>query len=122
MPCHFFPPEAEVPVALDKRIADSRIERGVRAGKEPDLWEQELDLAARRRAGIKDRASNEEDVRMPELFEWVPWFEELAVKVGEVRRQGDCSSTVVEGEQTSHEHFVGGDPPSAGVPGTECVL
>ena len=56
-PRHFFPPDAEVPVALDKRIADSRIERGMRAGKEPDLWEQELDLAARRRAGSAGQAS-----------------------------------------------------------------
>ena len=76
-PRHFFPPEAKVPVALDKRIADSRIERGVRAGKERTR-ERKLDRAAHRRAGIKDRASNEEDVRMPELFQWVPWFEELA--------------------------------------------
>ena len=25
---------------------------------------------------------------MKELFDWIPWFEELAVKVGEVRREG----------------------------------
>ena len=25
---------------------------------------------------------------MRELFDWIPWFEELAVKVGEVRREG----------------------------------
>ncbi len=87
-PRHYVPLDAEIRVGLDKHIADSPIVRGMYAGKEPAPWEQELDAAAHRRAGIIDRASNEEDARMPELFQWVPWFEELAVKVGEVQREG----------------------------------
>ena len=87
-PGHFFPPDAEVPDDLDVRIASSRIERGVHAGKEPEPWEQELDAAALRRAGITDRASDEEEVRVPELYQWVPWFEELVERVGEVGRKG----------------------------------
>ncbi len=86
---HYLPPDAEIPVDLNERIADSPITRGMHAGKEPLApWEQEHDAAVRHSAGLRDRASDEEDVRMPELFQWVPWFEELAVKVGEVRREG----------------------------------
>jgi len=86
-PRHYVPPDAQIPVDLDVRIADSPIVSGMHAGKEPAPWEQELDATARRRAGIKARASNE-DARLPELFRWIPWFEELAAEVGKVRREG----------------------------------
>ena len=87
-PRRYVPPDAEIPVGLDVQIANSPIVRGMHAGEDPAPWEQELDAAARRRAGIIDGASNEEDVPPSELFQWIPWFEELAVKVGEVRREG----------------------------------
>ena len=81
VPSHFVPTEAEVPLDLGVRVAKARVGLGVHAGKEPDSWEQELDEDALRRAEITDRASNEEHARMPELFQWVPWFEELAAMV-----------------------------------------
>ena len=88
MPRHYVPPDAEIPADLGVRIADARVGLGVNAGTEPNAWEREADAAARRRAGITDRAGDEGGVQMPELFQWIPWFEELAVKVGEVRREG----------------------------------
>ena len=86
-PRHYVPPDAEIPVDLGVRIADARIGLGVNAGTEPNPWEQEADAAALLRAGIADRAGDEEGERMPELFQWVPWFAELAKKVGEGRRK-----------------------------------
>ena len=55
---------------------------------EPNPWEQEADAAALRRAGIANRAGDERGERMPELFQWVPWFAELAKKVREGRQEG----------------------------------
>ena len=88
MPRHYVPRDAEIPVDLGVRIADARISLGVNAGTEPNAWEQEADATALRRAGITDRAGDEGRVRMPELFQWVPWFAKLAEKVREGRREG----------------------------------
>ena len=88
VPRHYVPPDAEIPVALGVRIANARVGLGVHAGTEPNRWEQEADAAALRRAGLAEQADVEGRVRTAELFHWVPWFEELAVKVGEMRREG----------------------------------
>ncbi|MYE95676.1 MAG: hypothetical protein F4238_20290, partial [Gemmatimonadetes bacterium] len=88
MPHHYVPTDAEIPVDLGVRIADSGVGLGMYAGTEPNAWEQEADAAARRRAGLADRAGDDGGVRMPELFQWVPWFRELAQKVREGRREG----------------------------------
>ena len=88
IPRHYVPSDAEIPVDLGVRLAESRIERGMHAGKEPEAWEREADAAALRRAGIADPAGDEGGVRTPELFQWVPWFGELAEKVREGRREG----------------------------------
>ena len=88
VPPHYVPPDAEIPVDLGVSIASARVGLGVHAGTEPEEWEQEADAAALRRAGLAEQADDEGRVRTAELFLWVPWFEELAVKVGEVRREG----------------------------------
>ena len=87
VPRHYVPSDAEIPVDLGVRIANARFRFESRDGP-PDAWEQEADAVARRRAGIADRAGDEGDVRMTELFQWVPWFGELAKKVREGRREG----------------------------------
>ena len=87
VPRHYVPAEAEVPVDLGVRIANAPF-RFERQYGPLETWEREADAAAHRRAGIADRAGDERNVRTTELFHWVPWFEELAVKVGEVRREG----------------------------------
>lgn len=79
VPREYVPPDTEVPLDLAVLLANSPIKLGVHAGKEPEPWEQELDAAALRRAGI---------VQMPELFRWIPWFAELAEMVREGRREG----------------------------------
>ena len=84
---HYVPSDAEIPVDLGVRIANARFRFESRDGP-PDAWEQEADAVARRRAGIADRAGDEGGVRMTELFDWVPWFGELAKKVREGRREG----------------------------------
>ncbi len=78
IPRDYVPPDAEVPIALDERIAKAPFRFEGRDGP-PEPWEQEADARAPRRAGI---------ARMPELFRWVPWFGELAKKVREGRREG----------------------------------
>ena len=88
VPRHYVPPDAEIPVDLGVRIANSRVGLGVYAGTEPNAWEQEADADARRRARIADRPGDEGGVQMTELFQWVPWFGELAKKVREGRREG----------------------------------
>ncbi len=88
VPRHYVPPDAEIPVALGVRIANARVGLGVHAGTEPNTWEQEADAAVLRRAGLAEEADVDGKVRTAELFHWVPWFEELAVKVGEVRQEG----------------------------------
>ena len=87
VPRRYFPPDAEVRLELAVRIAKApfRFERQY-GPLEP--WEREADDTALRRAGIADRVGDEGDVRMPELFRWVPWFEELAEAVGEGGREG----------------------------------
>ena len=85
---HYVPPDAEIPVEVSVRIANSRVERGRDAGKELSAWEREADAAALRRAGIADQAGNEGSVRRTGLFDWVPWFRELAEAVGKVRQEG----------------------------------
>ena len=87
VPRHYVPRDAEIPADLGVRIAAAPF-RFERQYGPLDAWEREADAAARRRAGITDRAGDEGGVQMPELFQWIPWFEELAVKVGEVRREG----------------------------------
>ena len=88
VPRHYVPADAEIPVDLDVHLARAQIVRGVHAGKEPEAWEREADAAALCRAGIADRAGNDGGARMTELFQWVPWFGELARAVGEGRREG----------------------------------
>lgn len=88
VPRHYVPSDAELPADLGVRLAESRIGLGMHAGKEPEAWEREADAAALRRAGIADPAGDEGGVRTAELFQWVPWFGELAEKVGEMRREG----------------------------------
>ena len=88
VPGHYVPPDAEIPVDLGERIARARVGLGMHAGTEPNAWEQEADAAALRRARLAEQAEDEGKVRTAELFHWVPWFEELAVKVGEMRREG----------------------------------
>ncbi len=88
IPRHYVPSDAEIPVDLAVRLAESRIERGMHAGKEPEAWEREADATAFRRGGIADPAGDEGGVRIPELFQWVPWFGELAERVREGRREG----------------------------------
>lgn len=87
MPRERFPSDAEIPVDLGVRVADAPF-RFERQYGPLETWEQEADAAARRRAGIADRADDDGGAEMPKLFQWVPWFEELAAKVGEVRREG----------------------------------
>lgn len=87
-PRPYVPPDAEIPVDLGVRIADSRVGLGTYAGTEPEAWEQEADAAARRRAGSARRADVEGGARMPDLFQWIPWFAELAEKVREGGREG----------------------------------
>ncbi len=87
VPTHFVPPDAEVPLDLAESIAGSRFRFESRDGP-PEAWEQEADADARRRAGTADRAGKKGGVRMPDLFQWVPWFAELAEKVRQGRREG----------------------------------
>ena len=87
MPRHFFPSDAEIPVGLGVRIADAPF-RFERQYGPLETWEQEADAAARSRAGIADRTGDDGGAQMPELFQWIPWFEELAKKVQEGRREG----------------------------------
>ena len=87
VPSHFVPPDAEVPLDLAVSIANSRFRLEKRDGP-PEEWEREADDAALGRAGLADQADDEVGVRMPALFQWVPWFGELAKKVREVRRDG----------------------------------
>ena len=88
IPRHYVPSDAEIPVDLGVRLAESQIGLGMHAGKEPEAWEREADAAALRRAGGAGQISDEGGMRMPELFQWVPWFGELAEKVREGRRKG----------------------------------
>ena len=88
VPRHYVPSDAEMPIDLRVRLAASRIGRGMHAGKEPEPWEREADAAALSGAGIAARTGEETGARMPKQFQWVPWFEELAEKVGEGRREG----------------------------------
>ena len=88
VPRHYVLSDAEVPVDLGVRLAESRIGRGMHAGKEPEAWEREADAATLRRASSADQAGDEGDARIPKLFQWVPWFLELAEKVREGRREG----------------------------------
>ena len=87
IPPHFVPSDAEIPVDLGARIADAPFLFERQYGP-LETWEREADFIARDRAGTAGRAGDEGDVQMPELFRWVPWFEELAAKVGEMRREG----------------------------------
>ncbi|MCY3676539.1 MAG: AAA family ATPase [Gemmatimonadetes bacterium] len=87
VPSHFLTADAEVPLDLSVSIANSRFRFEKRDGP-PDEWEQEADAVALRRAGMAHQADDEEGVRMPELFQWVPWFAELTRKVREGRRDG----------------------------------
>ena len=86
MPRQVFPSDAEIPVDLDVRVADAPF-RFERQYGPLETWEREADAAARRRAEIADRG-DDGSPQMSELFQWVPWFEELAAKVGEIRREG----------------------------------
>ena len=86
IPRHYVPSDAEIPVDLGVRIADAPF-RFERQYGPLETWEREADAVARRRAGNTDRAGSK-GVRTTELFQWVPWFEELAEKVGDVRREG----------------------------------
>ena len=87
VPRRFVPPDAKIPRDLGVRIAKAVWRFESQYGPlEP--WEQEADAAALRRAKIAARADDERGARLMELFQWVPWFGELAVKVGEVRREG----------------------------------
>ena len=88
IPRHYVPSDTEIPVDLGVRLAESQIELGMHAGKEPEAWEREADAAALRHAGIAERTVEEGGVGMPEVFQWVPWFGELAEKVREGRREG----------------------------------
>ena len=58
VPRHYVPPDAEIPVDLGVRIANAPVGLGVHAGTEPNDWELQADAAARRRAGIADRAND----------------------------------------------------------------
>ncbi len=87
IPRHYVPSDAEVPVNLGLRIADAPF-RFERQYGPLETWEREADAVARRRAGTAARADKQGGMRMSELFQWVPWFEELAARVGEVRREG----------------------------------
>ncbi len=87
MPRHYVPSDAEIPVDLGLRVADAPF-RFERQYGPLEAWEREADAVARRRAGTSGGADNTGGVRTTELFQWVPWFEELAAKVGEVRREG----------------------------------
>ena len=53
-----------------------------------ERWELELDAAALRRAAITDRTGDEEGCASDGLFQWVPWFGEVAEAVAEGRREG----------------------------------
>ena len=87
VPRHHVPRDAEIPADLGVRIATAPF-RFERHYGPLDAWEREADAAARRRAGITDRTGDEGGVQMTELFQWVPWFGELAKKVREGRREG----------------------------------
>jgi len=87
MPHQRFPSDAEIPVDLGVRVADAPF-RFERQYGPLETWELEADAAARRRAGITDRTADDGSAQMSELFQWVPWFEDLAVKVGEMRQEG----------------------------------
>lgn len=80
VPPHYVPSDLEIPVDLDVRIANAPFRFEGRDGP-LDIWEQEADAAALRRAG-------EGSVRMPEPFQWIPWFAELAEEVEKGRREG----------------------------------
>ncbi len=86
IPRHYVPSDAEIPVDLGVRIADAPF-RFERQYGPLETWELEADADARRRAANADRAGHK-GVRTTELFHWVPWFEELAEKVGKLRREG----------------------------------
>ena len=85
---HCVPRDAKEPAELGVRIADARQGLGTHAGRDTEPWEQKMDADARRRARIAARADDEVDVRMTELFQWVPWFGELAEAVRQGRREG----------------------------------
>ncbi|MDE2872854.1 MAG: AAA family ATPase [Gemmatimonadota bacterium] len=87
VPSHFVTSDAEIPLHLSVSIANSRYRFESRDGP-PEEWEQEADAAALGRAGMADHADDDEAARMPELFQWVPWFAELAEKVREGGREG----------------------------------
>ena len=87
LPRHYVPSDAEIPVDLGSRIANATFRFESRDGP-PDTWEQEADAAALRRAGVVERADNEGGGRMGKLFQWVPWFMELAEKVQKGQREG----------------------------------
>ena len=88
VPHHYVPPDAEIPVDLGVHLARAQIVRGAHAGKEPQAWERKADAAARHRGGIAGWAADDGGARMMELFQWVPWFGELARAVREGRREG----------------------------------
>ena len=88
VPRHHVLSDAEIPLDLGVRLAESRIGRGMHAGREPEAWEREADAGALRRTRTAERTVNERGARMPKLFQWVPWFGELAERVREVRREG----------------------------------
>ncbi len=87
VPRHYVPSDAEVPDDLGVRIAKSPFRFESQYGP-LETWEQRADAAALRRAGIGDRAGDEGGARTMGLFQWVPWFGELAKAVGEGRREG----------------------------------
>ena len=87
VPHRYVPPDAKIPSNLDVRIANAVWKFERRYGPlEP--WEREADATALRRAGIADRIGDERGARAMELFQWVPWFGELAEAVAEGRREG----------------------------------
>ena len=88
VPRRYVPSDIEIPVDLEVRLAESQIELGMHAGAEPKPWEREADAAALRRAGMAERTVEKGGVGMPEVFQWIPWFGELAAKVREGRREG----------------------------------
>ena len=82
VPHHYVPPDAEVPLGLAVDIANAPFRREGQYGP-LERWEREADAAALRRAGIAEGGPG-----MTELFQWVPWFRELAEAVGKSRREG----------------------------------
>ena len=87
VPRHYVPTDVKVPVRLGKRIANAPF-RYERQYGPLEKWEREADDAALSRAELADRAGDEGSARSLGLFDWVPWFGELAEAVGEGRREG----------------------------------